>query len=337
MVTRRDVARKAGTSEAVVSYVLNDGPRNVAPATRARVEEAIRELGYRANTLARSLRLNRTMTIGLVTPDSSHEFYGYLARAIENVAFDAGYTTLLGNAMENLDREAKYVRTLLDRQVDGLIVAPVPGSTVVSAELAQGTIPFVILDRGLADEHVVQVTVDNEGGAYEATEHLLGHGRKRVACLAGPETAHTIHARVSGWRRCLADHGVDPGAMWLTYGGFRLEDGYRAAARILASDEPPDAIFATSDEQALGAIRAAVDRGLHVPEALALMGFDGIHRGPFSVPSLSTVQQPLEALAEEAFGRLKTRIDGAPAAEVPPRVFATELVLRESCGCSGGP
>ncbi|MEV6826709.1 LacI family DNA-binding transcriptional regulator [Amycolatopsis sp. NPDC051102] len=336
MVTRRDVALRAGTSEAVVSYVVNNGPRNVAPATRERVQAAIRELGYRANSVARSLRTNRTMSIGVVTPDSSNEFFGYLTRAIESVAFDFGYTTLLGNAMEDPERERQYVRTLLDRQVDGLIVIPVPGSTVLEADLDGAPVPFVILDRSLDDEHAVEITVDNEQAARLATSHLLGHGKTRIACVAGPENARTTMARVAGWRRGLIDHGIDPATVPLAYGTFRLGDGYRAGMELLAGEERPDAVFATSDEQAMGVLRAAAELGLRVPDDLAVLGFDGIERGRFSVPSLSTVQQPMEQLADCAFRHLEHRIRDSEA-DALPKTFATELVLRESCGCRSSP
>src|SRR5882757_8802005 len=173
MATRRDVARLAGTSEALVSYVLNGGPRRVAPPTRERILAAIDQLGYRPNAVARSLKTSRTMTIGLVVPDNSNPFFAELARVIEDVGFASGYTMLLGNAMGDDAREAAYIRTLLDRQVDGLIVVPAHGPRSWITELSDQAVPRLVLDRELELPGATQVLTDNEGGGYQATSHLV--------------------------------------------------------------------------------------------------------------------------------------------------------------------
>jgi LacI family transcriptional regulator len=333
VVTRRDVARRAGTSEAVVSYVLNDGPRNVSPATRERVLVAIHELGYRANAVARSLRTNRTTSIGLVVPDASNSFFGLLAREIENVAFSEGYTLLIGNAMENEEREAAYVRTLLARQVDGLIIAPLHGPDLWRHELTESRVRSVILDREVDDVDGIHVTVDNEGGAYNATNHLLRHGRSRIACVAGPAGVHSTDDRVAGWRRALIETGLDAECFPVSYGYFRQRDGYHAGRRMLSHKLSVDAVFVTSDEQAIGLLRAAAEVGVRVPDDLAIFGFDGLEGGAFSVPAISTVEQPLGELARIAVERILRRADRLEALDQRIRL-PTRLLPRESCGCS---
>ncbi|MBO0879709.1 MAG: LacI family DNA-binding transcriptional regulator, partial [Mycobacterium sp.] len=151
VVRRKDVAQLAGTSPAVVSYVLNGGPRPVAAATRERVLRAIETLGYRPNHIARSLRMSRTMTLGLVVPDSSNAFFAELGRAVEEAAFEAGYTLLVGNSAENESRQTSYVRTFIQRQVDGLLVVPARGSLSCLPELRGSGAPWVLLDRHISD------------------------------------------------------------------------------------------------------------------------------------------------------------------------------------------
>jgi len=332
MATRREVAQLAGTSEAVVSYVLNNGPRGVAPATRQRVEAAVAQLGYRPNAVARSLRTQRTMTFGLVVPDNSNPFFAELARSIEEVGFQHGYTMLLGNAMDSDEREAKYVRTLLDRQVDGIIVVPARGPSSWIGELSRTSIPRLIVDRELDVADASHILVDNERGAYEATNHLLGHGRRRIGCLAGPAGIHPSVDRVAGWRRALAEAGLPPAADEVIHVPFGRADGYLAGRRLLARKDRPDSLFVTSDEQALGLLRAASELGIRVPDDLAICSFDGIEASAYTVPALSTMRQPVEQLGRSAVEWFVAKAENPQLA--PIRVVATTtLVARGSCGC----
>jgi LacI family transcriptional regulator len=331
MVKRRDVARLAGTSEAVVSYVLNGGPRGVAPATRERVLAAIEELGYRPNAVARSLRTNRTMTFGLVVPDNSNPFFAELARSIEDVGFEHGYTMLLGNAMDDDDRETRYVRALIDRQVDGLVVVPAHGGARAwIADLAQSGVPRLVLDREIDVPDATHVLVDNEGGAHEATAHLIEHGRRRIGCVAGLAGLHPTVDRVAGWRRALVEAGREPAA--LVHVPFGRADGYRAGRALLAKKKRPDALFVTSDEQALGVLRAAAEMGVRVPEDLAICSFDGIEGGAYTVPALSTMRQPVEEIGRLAVQWLVAKV-ADPARPAIRVVCPTALVARGSCGC----
>ncbi|MEV6925683.1 LacI family DNA-binding transcriptional regulator [Dactylosporangium sp. NPDC051485] len=332
VVTRRDVARLAGTSEAVVSYVLNDGPRNVAPATRQRIVEAIKELGYRPNAVARSLKTSRTMTIGLVVPDNSNPFFAELARAIEDVGFASGYTMLLGNAMGDDVREAKYIRTLIDRQVDGLIVVPAHGPRGWITELSDTPVPRLVLDRELELPGATHVLVDNEGGSYQATTHLVQHGRQRIGCLAGLAGLHPTVDRVAGWRRALTQAGRDSADVPLMHVPFGRADGYRAGLRLLSGAQRPDALFVASDEQALGVLRAAAELGLRVPDDVAICAFDGIDGAAYTVPALTTMRQPVDQLGRSAVEWLLGKIAN-PELSTRRIIHETKLVARGSCGC----
>ena len=342
MVTRDDVAGRAGTSSAVVSYVVNGGPRKVSAATRSKVLRAIEDLGYRPNGLARALRTQKTFTIGLVVPDNVNPFFAQLAKAVEEAAFAQGYVLLLGNSSQDDTRQAAYVRTFLERQVDGVILIAesdigqpaLPGRT---ASVLQGaSTPLVLLDRHPSDLWAPSLTVDNEGGAYMATRHLLEHGHADVVCLAGPTNLHPAQERTQGWRRALREAGIKPKAGSLARSRFRRDEGHLAARKLLTGRSRPTAIFAQSDEQAIGVLRWAHESGVRVPQDVALVSFDGIAESAYTNPPLSTVAQPIEELGRRTVELVlgpQPGPPGSPARE--PECLPVRLVLRRTCGCSG--
>jgi LacI family transcriptional regulator len=336
VVRRRDVAELAGISPAVVSYVLNGGPRKVAPDTRERVLAAIAELGYRPNGIARSLRVNRTMTLGLLVPDTSNPFFAELARAVEEAAFDAGYTLLIGNATEDEVRQTTYVRTFLQRQVDGLLLVPAHGPVTCLDELEASQKPWVVLDRRIAAAAgATQILVDNAGGAEAATRHLIEHGRRSVACIAGPQDVMPTTERVAGWRAALSAAGMAAAPALLRHAPFGRHAGYRAALELFAQ-HAPDAVFVASDEQALGVLRALTELGLRCPEDVAVASFDGIATAAYSVPALTTMAQPFTELGRQGIAALLDRI-AAPHSDPRETVLPVSLVARGSCGCPDPP
>lgn len=336
VVRRKDVAELAGVSPAVVSYVLNGGPRRVAPATRARVVAAIEQLGYRPNGIARSLRVNRTMTLGLVVPDMSNPFFAELARAVEEAAFDAGYTLLIGNATENQARQTAYVHTFLERQADGLLLVPAHGPVACLPELRESGKQWVVLDRRIPSlDEVSQILVDNRGGAAAATRHLLQHGRRRVACIAGPRDVMPTTDRVAGWRHALTEAGMRPTRTLIRHVAFGRRPGYHAAKDLFA-ERRPDAVFVASDEQALGVLRALAELGLTCPDDVAVASFDGIAPAAYSVPALTTMAQPFGQMGRQALARLLERM-ADPDAKAAVTVLPVSLVARGSCGCPDPP
>jgi len=333
LATRHEVAVLAGTSDSVVSYVLNGGPRGVAPATKDRVLRAIAELNYRPNALARSLKFRQSMTLGLVLPDSSNPFFAQLAQKLENEAFEYGYTLLFGNAMDDDDREAVYVRALIDRQADGLLLIPSHGARAWEADLVRSGIPSVVLDRDISLEGTSTFITDNVAGGAAATRHLLGHGHSNVVCLAGPRDEQPTTDRVLGWRQALEGAGVGPGEQRVVYASFGRAASYAAARGLFGEPERPSAIFVTSDEQATGVIRAAYEAGMRVPEDIAICSFDGIEGSAYMVPSLTTMAQPIESIARAALGHLLERI-AEPLTPSTHETFSATLIPRRSCGCA---
>jgi LacI family transcriptional regulator len=334
MVTRADVARRAGTSTAVVSYVINDGPRPVATETRERVLRAIADLDYRPNLAAQVLRGRSSHVFGLIVPDISNPFYAELARAIEEVAERRGYTLILGNSEQQAEREISYVRTFIDRKVDGLFLISGSSSKQLSALFSKIDLPHVLLDRRINyTGNATLLATDGAAGARLATEHLLALGHTRIAALCGP--AHMGTDRANGYRRTMEDAGL--AAAVHHSGEFDRRSAYLAARAILAQPRPPTAIFASNDVAGISVLRAAADLGMSVPGDLAVVAFDDIQEGQYSVPRLTTVAQPIEELGRLATEKLISLIQvGKAASEAPSMQLVTPtLIVRESCGASG--
>jgi LacI family transcriptional regulator len=314
-VTRNDVAEYAGVSTAVVSYVVNEGPRKVAPETRQRVLDAIRVLGYRPNATARALRMGTTRTFGLITPDGGNPLFAELAKAIDREAAARGYVVLQTSADGDPVTERAKIAELLTRQVSGLLlVAPTADPSLDDVE-----VPVIAINRVLPT--VSSVRPAYREGARAGVEHLISHGHRVIGLVIGgaghPE-------RELGWRDALAAAGLPEGPIARTT--FSREGGYRAAQTLLQAE--PTAIFASSDLQAIGVLRALHEAGVRVPDDVAVAAFDGTPETEYTWPPLTVVRQPVELVAREAVRRLIDGEDAMEALTVP-----TELILRRSCGC----
>ena len=319
-VTRDSVAALAGVSTAVVSYVLNDGPRPVAAATRDRVLAAIEELGYRPNAVARALKTRSTRTVGLVVPDNNNPYFAELATALENAAHRRGYALLLANTSGDEGRLTTQLRALEDRRVDGVFVI---GQQVDTSGF--GSTRTVGLDRVAPDSAGSTVTVDNVSGAEIGVQHLLSHGHKAIACIAGPGGVSTDDDRERGWRQAATHAGCGTDGL-VVRAPFTREGGYAAMQELLRRG-PVTAVFASSDVQGIGALRAAWEAGLTVPDDLALLAFDGTDESAFSTPPLTVIDQPTHDMAETALDLL---LGDGPDRHI---VLQSSLVRRRSCGC----
>src|SRR4051794_6864470 len=286
MATMNDVARVANVSIATVSHVIN-GTRFVSAERVERVHSAMQELGYTPDATARSLRVGRTDTLGLVVPDNSNPFFAALARGIEEAGFDAGYTTILANSNERPDREHRYVSTLVSKRVDGLILAPSRGDHGTLARLLHNAgIPVVVVDRDAALPNADVVLYDNEGGSHEATSYLIGLGHVSIGCVAGPADATSAAERVDGFRRALAAAALPLREHSVVEGDFLFEGGREATARLLATGEKFPALVAGNDLMAAGAIRELAARGISVPRDMSVIGFDDAPLAQMVSPAL---------------------------------------------------
>ena len=313
-----------------VSHVLN-GTRRVSDSARARVEQAISEMGYAPSAVARSLKMSETCILGVLVPNITNPFFAELTRGIEDCCRQTDYSVFLCNSDDDPVRQARYLQTLLERRVDGLLLAAAAGeASVLAKRLASARVPTVVVDRSIPGLTADLVRVDHQAGAELAVSHLLALGHRHIACLSGPSEFAVSRARVAGWRRAMAQADVPVDDGWLLEGDFSAAVGCELTRRLLARGGIT-AIFASNDLLAIGALRAAAERGLAVPQALSIIGFDGIDLGGYVYPALTTVGYPIRALGEMAASVLIERIASGPAADREV-VLQAQLLRRESTG-----
>jgi LacI family transcriptional regulator len=333
-VTLRDIAREAGVSVTTVSHALND-TRSVSPQARERVNDVAKKLNYRPNSIARSLRSGTTHAIGLMIPDNSNPFFAEIARAIEDIGFETGRSVILCNTDGNRKKERAYVDVLIGIKVDGVVyIASGADETEPLDELIKAGIPLVVADRELTGPDVDIIMVDNETGAYAATDYLATLGHRIIACISGPSAITPSQARVRGYRNALAQHQLEYRPELVVAADFRFQGGGTAMDQLLRIEPRPTAVFACNDIMAIGAMRAVRKAGLHVPDDLSIVGFDGVSLAATVDPPLTTVTQPTAELARVAMNCLVARIERpAETSAAPParHILTGQLTIRESC------
>ncbi|MFB7257300.1 LacI family DNA-binding transcriptional regulator [Streptomyces nojiriensis] len=336
-VTRDDVARLAGTSTAVVSYVINNGPRPVAPATRERVLAAIKELGYRPDRVAQAMASRRTDLIGMIVPDARQPFFAEMAHAVEQAAAERGKMVLVGNSDYRTEREVHYLRAFLGMRVSGLILVSQGMSEQAASEIEAWDARVVLLhERPEAIDDVAVVT-DDIGGAQLATRHLLEHGHEYVACIGGientPSVGDPVADHVEGWRRAMQEAGRSIEGR-LIEAPYNRYDAYTVALEVLARPDRPTAIFCATDDQAIGVLRAARELRIDVPGDLAVAGFDDVKEAALTDPPLTTIASDRPAMARAAVDLVLDdglRVAGSRRERL--KQFPSALVVRRSCGC----
>lgn len=333
-VNMKDVAALAGVSPKTVSNVIN-GFVHVKPATRERVERAVRELGYRPNTSARNLRRGSTGMIGLVLPELDIPYFAELARHFLGTAEEHGRTLLIEQTLGDRRREEAVIEGLADQLVDGMVINPLALHGRALAGHTDDT-PLVLIGErpsGGLNDHVA---IDNVGAARDAVSHLTGLGRRRIAAI-GTQTEPDIGTpllRTTGYHEALRAAGLtaDPRLEPETP-GYHRADGARTMRTLLDAGERPDAVFCFNDALALGALRVLYERGVRVPDDIAVMGFDDVDAARFSTPSLSSVAPDKAEVARTALRLLLERIEtpGLPAREI---TIGHTLRIRESTGAA---
>ena len=335
MSTIKQVAARAGVSFTTVSHVVNR-TRPVSDAARVRVERAIAELGYLPSAVARALKTSQTRILGVIVPNITNPFFAELVRGVEDVCERNHYSVFLCNGDDDRERQERSLDTLLERRVDGMLLAtPTGPESAIARRVAHAKLKTVVVDRNVSGIAADRVRIDHAGGARLAVEHLLALGHRRIACLSGPSSFAASRARVAGWRKALARAGVTPDPSWLLEGDFSAAAGYELAHKLLARS-PVTAIFASNDLLAIGALRAAAERGRSVPSLLSVIGFDGIDLGAFTYPPLTTVGCSIRGIGVEAARLLIDRIAGR-APDTVDHVVKPEIILRESTGPASNP
>jgi LacI family transcriptional regulator len=328
-VTIKDVAREAAVSISTVSHVINE-TRYVHPDTKKRVLDALDNLGYRPNNVARSLRSGRTRTIGLILPDASNQFFAEVARRIENYGFQHGYNVFLGNSDNDSGKELQYINTLLAKSVDGIIFISAGSELTSYRPFIDSKIPVVVADRVVPVELADVVLVDNENGGYIATCHLIELGHANIGCITGPHDLSPSMQRFDGYKRALKDAGIPYRPELVVSGDFRIQGGSQAMERLLCSPLNPSAVFICNDMMALGAMNCARRHGLSIPADVSIVGFDDIELAATIYPPLTTVAQPIDELAACATSLLIERLQGTRTDSNRVITLPVKLIVRES-------
>ena len=331
MATIRDVAKLAGVSSITVSRVINNSGY-VSKATRERVEEAITQLNYIPNYLATSLRSKRTDTIALVVTDVTNPFWTTVARGVEDVAVDRGFSVILCNTDEDPEKETRYIQILLRRQVDGILVAPATDDGERLLSIRHQKIPCVILDREVRHFKADVVRCDSVAGSRELTRHLLDIGYRCIAVISGPTTVSTAEDRVQGYRQALQERGLTVDGNLVKRGEYKQSSGRRLMQEIIADGLHPSAVFAANNFIAVGAMEAIREAGLRVPEDIALVCFDDLPQASLIYPFLTIVAQPAYEIGTTSAELLLEQLTGKTQRKEREIVLETELIIRESCG-----
>ncbi len=313
-------------SVGTVSRVVNGHP-SVTEAKKRIVNEVIAELGFQPDVAAQSLRRGTNRTLGVVIPDLRNPFFADLMQHIELRAKERGYSVLFASSDEQVDSEADLIASLARSKVEGVVV--VPSNRARSIANPDG-VRLVVVDRHIAGHPFV--AADHRAGARMAAEYLVSLGHRRIACISGPENSFVARERLAGFMDVmaprLAEDGLDPTA-WIVSAPFNYEGGREAAKALLAEDGlTPTAVFACSDQQAIGVLRAAFDRRIAIPDDLSVVGFDGILVSDLVVPRVTTAVQPVASIANCAIDLL---IGGEPLDAATTHIFPCEMALRETC------
>jgi len=334
MATMKDVAAAAKVSIATVSAALRS-TAYVSPALKARVHQAVADLAYEPNLIASGLKRGKSSLIGLIVPDITNPFSTELLDLIQRDAIQAGYSVLLAISEQNPDRQAALVRLMRSHQAAGTILCAI-GSAQQCRDVVEqaGKMKLVFVDNAPPGTGVDGIILDNQRAAQLATEYLISHGHRQIATVAGPLGQSPGAERLQGFLDTMRQHGLSVSPEWVRQGDFQIEMGAQAARQLLAATPRPTAVFVANNHMLIGFMKVAAELGLTVPSDLSVASIDDFPWAAAFSPALTTVRQPIRAMASAALQRLLARIDGDDSA---PRtsVLQPELVVRASCAPPG--
>ena len=330
-VTIRDVAKAAGASVSTISAALNNSDY-VSADMRSRIENAIKELKYRPNDLARGLRLQKTHSIAIVVPDLSNNFYIELVRGAKDYSASANYTVLIGDSRDSWEEERNYLDSFHRRRVDGVVRVPAIDALKGKGKTDLGNLPVVYADRYplTKDRYVGRVGIDNRRAADSATRYLLSLGHRKMGIITGDPSSGTSVDRLEGFLQALRNAGIRPDRSMIHSGHNDMESGHVHTMQLLTRADRPTAIFCTNNMMALGALAAIQEIGLVCPEEISLLGFDDFYWATLLRPRLTVVRQPARELGMIAARMLIDHLEGRPSVPTPT-LLATQLMVRDSC------
>ena len=335
MATIKDVAKRAGVSTTTVSHVINK-TRFVAEETRDAVWAAIKELHYSPSAVARSLKVNHTKTLGLLATSSEAPYFAEIIEAVENRCFERGYTLILGNAHNDLHKQRAYLSMMAQKRVDGLLVmcSEYPDDLLKMLE-ENRNIPMVVMDWGESRGDFTDTVLDNAfQGGYLAGRYLIERGHRDIGAIPGQMERNTGGGRHAGFVKALTEAGIQLRPEWTVQGDFEPESGYQAMQQILSQKQRPTAVFCGGDIMAMGAICAADELGLRVPQDISVIGYDNVRNARYFTPALTTVHQPKAQLGEKALEMLLDRITSK---REDPQTIEVNPTLIERRSVADGP
>jgi LacI family transcriptional regulator len=330
-LTILDVADKAGVSKSTVSRVLRDGG-DVSEETRARVRAAVAELHFQPNMLAGGLRTRRTFSIALIIPDIANPFYPEIARGVQTVADERGYTVLFANTDRMERRERDFIALARRNRVEGILITP---AGMLAKELKHVGCPVVILGSSQEYRDFDMVGSDTRAAVHLAVDHLVGLGHTRIALVCGLQNSRSAAKRLDSFRERMSTHQIPVLNAFVTFAEYSQAGGCSATARLIQLSPRPTAIICGNDLIAIGVLAGLRDHGLRVPEDVAVVGIDNIEAAAVTNPPLTTVAKLKARLGEEAATLLIDRIEGKEAGPPQMRLLPIELIVRGSTVCPG--
>ena len=325
MPTIKEIAELANVSIATVSRVINKSGF-VHEDKIERVNQALKELDYRPNFVAKSLRSGKTHSIGLSVPDNSNPFFAELARSIEEIGYQKGYSIILCDSDYSAEKEQEYINILTSQKVDGFILV----SSIFNRKSfpINNKTPFVSVGHDIRDTCGNKIIIDYQYGGYIATRHLIDLGHRRIACITGKDRNDIIYQRVQGYRKALKENDIIVDESLIVQGDFNVEGGIAAMKMLLKKSPLPSSVFVHNDFMAIGAIHAIHESGLKVPEDISVVGYDNIQLGSVLNPPITTVAHPLKLLAESIMDMLFRCMENTTGKNVEKII--PELIIRKS-------
>lgn len=331
-VSLKDIAREVGVSTALVSYVLNGlaKEKRVGKELVDKIMQAAKDLNYQPNQIARSLRKGSTNTLGLIVADISNPFFAQLARVIEDEAAKYSYTVVFGSSDENCKKSDSLIDTLLNRQVDGLIVAPTDGCMEHIVSLSNREVPIVLVDRYLPEFSISHVVLNNYQATYAAVEHVLLKGFTRIKLVAYKSSMIHMQERIRGFRDAVIKNGSNKDSIVKEVRYTHVKNDMEKIVYEIANEDNTDALIFATNALSLAGLYAIKKNNLRIPEDIGVIGFDGHEAFDFFNPALTYIKQPLEEMGKESVRILIEQINGSK--KVVQVVLKSELIQRDSCG-----
>ena len=311
--TMKDIARLTGLGLATISSYFNGG--NVREKNRIKIEEAVKELNFEVNEVARGLKTNRTKMIGIIIPEMNNTFFAEIITEAEDILRSHGYATMICDCRSDAQREKEAVDFMFHRRVDGVIIMPTDPEGTSLERFVKAERPIVMIDRKIEGIPGDCILVDNDGAAFDAVDRLIRDGHRRIGMIAGPDDVYTAKERERGYRRALETRGIAPEEQLVRNGNYTIAGGAAAMRGLREMNPDMTAVFVSNYEMTVGAMMEINDLGISVPEELSVIGFDNIDFARASIPRLSIVTQPTKEIAREAAGVLLERLNEGTGAK----------------------